>query len=480
MNTKQLQEKFSQGVNWNGFLFIIHKVLFFSLSLLLYNKLTIKDFSTWANINNIIFLFLLWIDFGFRKSLPRYCPAFAQNRRSMKQFIRYIIAFKTIILLMATPVFFVVAQYLSGKLSLAHHRTLLYLGCTLFFIEGVVAIIGLIFHSYFWQKQFNLLSSIMMTMHMGTIIALVTFTEVSTTVLHSIFVIKSVSGVLVIFISIFMLRQLYKDKSYTNDQEVNARALTLAFAQHSGIMWINNNLKSVTERNFLVPLFTYTLGQQQANLFKIANDGALLFQRTVLKTIGTTDTSLLAHIETLPNAQSLLPRLFKQLTTKIISLSVPLVAIVFILLYWRGLPTGNGQLPFYLFAILTLCYLVQTMLTPYERVLEVKRKYTKLMVAYLPYVVMVLFFFVFDLIPSIGLLGSIVFVHGVRLVSSFLMIHFARRQFQLRFPVRFALLTFVGSCTACMALYLLFTLILFPLFPWLYSLFYHLRSCVPF
>ena len=489
MNITQLQEKFNQGVNWNGFLYIIHKVLFFSLSLLLYNKLTIRDFSTWANTNNIIFLFLLWIDLGFRKSLPRYCPAFAQNKQSMKQFIRYIIGFKTILLLFATPVFFVIAHYLSGTLHLVKNPTLLYLACTLFFIEGIVAIVRLIFHSYFWQKQFNLLSSIIVTMQMGTIITLVGFTEGSSAVLNSIFIIKCVSGVLIIFISLFMLKQLYKDKRYAHDKKINTRDLTLAFAQHSGIMWVNNNLKSITERNFLVPLFTYTLGQQQANLFKIANDGALLFQRTVLKTIGTTDTSLLAHIENLPNAQKLLPRIFKQLTTKIISISVPLVGIVFILLYWHGpatrdlitrdLTTGNSQLPFYLFALLTLCYLVQTMLTPYERVLEVKRKYKNLMVSYLPYMIMSLFFFKFNLISSIGLIGSIIIVQSVRLVSSFLMIHFARKEFQLQFPVRFALLTFAWSCAVYMALYFIVTFILFPLFPWLSFLCHHLCSLIP-
>lgn len=480
MNITQLQEKFSQGVNWNGFLYIIHKVLFFSLSLLLYNKLTIRDFSTWANTNNIIFLFLLWIDLGFRKSLPRYCPAFAQNKKSMKQFIRYIIGFKTVLLLFATPIFFVIAQYLSNTLHLVQNRTFLYLGCTLFFIEGIIAIVRLIFHSYFWQKQFNLLSLIIVTMQMGTIITLVGFTQVSTTVLHSIFIIKCVSGVLVIGISLFMLKQLYKDTSYAHNKKINTRDLTMAFAQHSGIMWINNNLKSITERNFLVPLFTYTLGPQQANLFKIANDGALLFQRTVLKTIGTTDTSLLAHIETLPNTQTLLPRIFKQLTTKIISISVPLVAIIFFLLYWRGFTTTeNSQLPFYLFALFTLCYLIQAMLTPYERVLEVKRKYTKLMISYLPYIMMAIFFIVFDLIPSIGLLGSIIIVHTVRLVSSFLMIYFARKQFQLQFPVRFALLTFSWSCAAVTALYILFTCIFFPLSPWISSFYYHLRSLIP-
>ena len=80
-----------------------------------------------------------------------------------------------------------------------------------------------------------------------------------------------------------------------------------AFIKHSLIMWANNNLKSLSERNFLVPFFTHIFGPGPANLFKVANDGALLFYRIAIKTIGTTDTSLLAHIETSQQHKKLMP-----------------------------------------------------------------------------------------------------------------------------------------------------------------------------
>jgi len=193
-------------------------------------------------------------------------------------------------------------------------------------------------------------------------------------------------------------------------------------------MWINNTLKSFSERNFLVPLLTFLLGQQIANLFKIAQDWALLFERSILKTIGVSDTALLAHAEM---GSWSIDLAFKKLMHKVIGLCIPLFGII-TLIFINGRYIFGEQTAFQTFLLLAITYLIEVLLSPYERMLEVKQRYLLLMVAYAPYIVGVLF--LFYSIPFIGLQSFILIMQGVRLVSSFIMSWFAYRNYHLSFP----------------------------------------------
>ena len=455
MDIQEIYRKFAQGINWNAFLFVTHKILFLTLSLLLYRNLCVHDFSVWANINSVVFLILLWADFGFRKSVPRYAPEFAKNKHAMRQFVRSIIFFQGTVFCVLAPLVFFLAPRIALSFGLEQHVSVLYLASVLLVVEGSVAVLRLIFHSYFWQKQFNLLSSILLTAQLGISVTLIYMPAASNNLLYAMFAIKIMTGIIIIIISLIMLTWLYKDKNYPGHQKVAMRATAQAFVKHSGVMWGNNCIKSLTERNFLVPLFTYVLGPQLANLFKIANDCALFFQRIVLKTIGTTDTALLSHVQTSPDGKAQLPIAFKKLTTKITSLSVPLLGII-ALLFFRSLSLFKHNYVFQLFFILTVCYLIHTLLSPYERVLEVKRRYLYLALCYSLYVFMIGAFILFDLMTFLGLLGSIICIHVVRLVSSCIMVYLARRQFGLRFPVRFALSLFGISVLSVFFVYWFF------------------------
>jgi len=191
-------------------------------------------------------------------------------------------------------------------------------------------------------------------------------------------------------------------------------------------MWGTTSLKSLTERNFLVPLFTFVLGPQQANLFKLANDAALFFQRVAIKTIGTTDTSLFAHAQM---ERGFLPGAFRALTTKLLTLCIPLLGIS-LLIFFSGYHLQGDQYISKLFFVLTVCYLLHVLLSPYERVLEVKRRYRTLLVVYIPYFLLIALLL---FCPKAGLFGSIVLIHGVRLVSVSIAALLARAQFGVRF-----------------------------------------------
>jgi len=437
MNIQTITKKFNAGIRWNAFFFAIRKSLSTVVLILLYRRLPTNVFSIWANLYSALFLLLLWLDFGFKKSLPRFCPIFSKNKNALKKFIRYIVLFQSVALVVALPLFAIVTKYITTRYNtLLDKSSLFYLGCMLFITEGILAVFRLIFHSRFWQKQFNSKMALIVTVKTVIIMLLIVSPLANIPLLQCIFLSDIAAGLIAIFISIAMLRSLYKDKDYPGNEPINFKKTTKAFAKHSAIMWINNNLKSLTERNFLLLFFTNIFGPGPANAFKVANDGALFFYRTIKKTIGTTDTALLAHVETLPQKSALMPQAFTNLTMKIARLSIPLLSILCIVILNFKDTFFTNQFIFNAFCLITICYLIESLLSPYERMLEVKRNYWMLLVAYIPYSIIILLFLFPHLLTQVGLLSTIIIIHVLRLLSYLIMIYFNKKTYLITFPVK--------------------------------------------
>ncbi len=416
MNTHDLFSKFSQGLNWNALLYTTYKLLFTLLSFLLFNRLTTADFSCWANVNSIVFLLLLWLDFGFRKSVPRYSPEFLNDKQANKKFVRTIILFQSFVLIGSIPLL----QFLLKIVIQNPGPAIIMLASILFITEGMGAILRLIYHSYFLHKQFNLLAIIIIMSEMGINMILIYTINQSAFLVTTILINKIVTGAIMGIGSSIMLIGIIPSPIITT--KINTRQTTKKFIKHSAFMWVNNNLKSLSERNFFIPFITYTLGPVIANSFKVANDAALLFYRIVIKTIGTTDTLLLAHVVTLKQ-KKLMQFAFTKLITKVINLCLPLLGIVLFLAI-KGNITVENPFVFHAFLIMVTGYLIETMFLPYERILEVNSNYKQLILSYIPYIIMLISIFSGISIPFFGLLGSILLIHSVRLVSLSIIVYF--------------------------------------------------------
>jgi len=425
MDSAQLFVKFHRGIGWNGILYIIYKSLSTLITFFLFRTLTTHDFSLWANSMSIIFLILLWADCGLRKSLPRFSPEFARYKNGTKLFTSALIIFQGILLLLTLPVCLYIVAHLSDHLNL-HYPLLLYWIAVLFVSEGLVLLMQLIYHSYFWHKQFNILYMSVLLLETVITLLCIVFISSSAQLLQTIFAIKIVSRWVVNGASIILLPRLYKDPAYNGTHEGSLATTSKSFIKHSSIMWINTILKSLTERNFLLPLLTYTLGPVSANLFKLASDSALLLYRPIVKTIGTTDTSFLAHITMQPNGKELLPYALAKLIRQIVLLCLPLIVVVGILFSVRDMLFSNPFV-FNLFLILAIGYFIEALLSPFERVLEVQSKYKSLLFAYLPYIFTLIAFGLGNLLPSLGLISSLLIIHSSRALGSCLMAYSAYR-----------------------------------------------------
>ncbi|MFI5332791.1 MAG: hypothetical protein ACHQVS_01690, partial [Candidatus Babeliales bacterium] len=432
---QHLYKQFSSALTWNALLYTLYKASTTIFSFILFMRLSAYDYATWANINALVFLSILWLDFGLRKSIPRFCPEFSRNRHTHRSFVRSILILQSVLLILATP-FFIYSTHISAHtLSLERNLIIFYLATALFVSEGFIAVLRTLYHAHFWNKQFNTVSIGLLTIEMignGLVIGMY---GAHHHLLLYVLVIKIATSIMTIMICLFMLPRLYASMQYDekSDDAVYTKSLTKSFIKHSGIMWFNTNIKSLSERNFLVPFITYFLGHIPANIFKVANDGALLMYRMVIKTIGSNDTALLAHVHVEDTSKKAMDNAFKKLTTKITSLCFPLLGIITIVGIHSMHSIKNNSV-FLIFFISTIGYLIETVLSPYERILEVHAHYKALIYAYIPYIIMISILYSFNVITFIGLVTMILIIQGVRLVSSLLMVYYAHRAYAIPLP----------------------------------------------
>ena len=243
-------------------------------------------------------------------------------------------------------------------------------------------------------------------------------------------IIKILSGIIINILAILGLKKLYINKVYLNNDIYNYKKIKTDFIKHSGIMWGNTILKSLTERNFIFPLLTVTLGLEPANIFKVANDWALLFQRSIVKTIGTTDTLLFAQVNELKN-ENIMNEAFQKISSKIRSLSIPLFGILMLVFFLKNYFVQD-QLIFKAFILLVISYLIESILSPYERILEVKKRYLALILAYIPFIMFLFITLNKRILSYFGLIEFIFLLCFVRLVSSVIITWHTRRTYNLK------------------------------------------------
>ncbi|HBS48180.1 TPA: hypothetical protein DEO28_03790 [Candidatus Dependentiae bacterium] len=459
MNKTQLFSKFNEAIRWNSFIFIIGKVNKTLITFLLFYKLPANEFSSWANITSIIFILALWADFGFSKSLPLYCIKFAKNTKLKKIFIKKIIIFKIAISLLTNIIFLIFSPKLIQLLGLSYNTSYFYLGSLLFFTESTKSVIRILFHSYFWQKTFNSIESIIITLQTFFTILILSKSSYSNYLVSNLFIIEIVSGAVLIAISLTILKNLEKDKDYQGEEALNEKKLTKEFINHSLIMWGFVGINSLTERNFLLPFLTFTLGQTIANIFKVANDFALLFQRFIIKTLGTTPTSILAHAENYnlkaDSNKNVFKEVFIKLNKQIINLTMPLLGILVItynlidkkdkLASFYKLEIFSSYFLFKVFIFLTIIYLSQILFIAYDRLLEVKRDYKELYKSFIPYIFIIIFFILGIVFKDpfhihLSLISTLLIINGLKICSTAIRIYYSYKKYKIAFPLKYFIL----------------------------------------
>jgi len=76
-----------------------------------------------------------------------------------------------------------------------------------------------------------------------------------------------------------------------------------------------------------------------------------------------------------------------------------------------------------LFFIITIGYLLETILSPYERALEVQQHYKKLVISYSPYLIMLVCLGMYTYYFTYNITTILTIIHSIRLISSLLMVY---------------------------------------------------------
>ncbi|TET06577.1 hypothetical protein E3J79_01375 [Candidatus Dependentiae bacterium] len=415
MRLAQLYVAFNQSLQWNAAFYFLYKILFTSVSFMLFYRLPTADFCIWANINSFIFLLLLWLDCGLRKSIPRYCPEFEHNDYALAPFLSYILTVQTVILIAAIPIFLLITNLFFHSVSLSCSSILLFCGAALFLMEGINSSIKLFYHAHFWNKMYTIIQSIVLFFEMGISIICILTIKINSQLLLVLFVTKLLSSSTTACTSFIILRHRYNQQIKT-EKKGKLHMKVKAFICHSGVMWFSTIIKSLTERNFLVPFITHVISPAAANLFKIANDSAMLIHRPIIKTIGSSDTVLLAHLEA--NHHSISIQIIRYLLKGIMIICLPFCAFLPVILLYITPPAMC------FFLIISLGHIIETILSPFERVLEVKRTYKKLIFSYIPYLTILIGVAYYFSLPSANLVTALIYIYIARITGSLLMVYF--------------------------------------------------------
>ena len=372
---------------------------------LLYHFLAPHDFSVWASTNSSIFLMLLWLDCGLRKSIPRYAPLFGTHTTRIT---RQVIIFQLTIQLLALPV---LLWFLIHTIPLL----LIALATCTYLAQGANSIMRLMYHSYFRNKAYNLIDTAITLLETSMLCSMIFYTP-SHTILILTFATQTAASMILAILSY----HLFIPPDRTAQQGANSDQFSYRpFIKHSLIMWTTTIIKSISERNFLLLLLTHTTGVATANLFKIANDTALFFYRIIIKTIGVADTALLAHVHAEHQEGEVQNRMMmhalKEVIAKMARLILPVLGGIVISCFFRY--WVYQAIVFHAFLIMAVGYVCETVLLPYERFLEVNQKYLILFLSYVPYVVVMVLLILTMRVTSIGFVSILLIVHSVRLVS---------------------------------------------------------------
>lgn len=430
MENNKLITAFLHALGWNAFSYGTYKVCSLFLAYALYATLNQKDFATWATLMSFIFFWLLMLDCGLRKSVPRFCPEFSVDQSIHRQFVGWVCAVQTIVLLAAVPLFYWVLPHFFQAIQVNPTDSIFILGTILFFLQGCLGLMRIIYHAHFWNKQFNSLATMavaiecLLSLFFCFLSGYGSALQNNSWLLQSILIINCMGALCITAISFFMMPRITL-VGVGNATMISGTAVyhTKQFIIHTLFMWCSNTIKALSERNFLFPYVLYSLGPTTGIAFKLTNDAALFFYRLAIKTVGINDTALLSYARHSPEGTK---GAFSHLLRTIISMVVPLLilALVGALLAHYYLPYKLLIVPFCLF----ICgYMTELLLSPYERILEVSLSYKLLSIAYIPYVIMLGCLFYWQVIARIGLVPFIATIQALRIMSALIMVYAARQ-----------------------------------------------------
>lgn len=421
MNNQELLSAFDRALAWNAALYSVYKITSTFLTFLLYSKLTSDDFCLWANTNSIIFMTLLWSDLGLRYAATQFMPVITTSK-DYKKIITTIILCKLALITLSVPIALILlTKTIPNAQTLTTNQLVVI--AVWYIAEGLVAVMQTIYHAQFQNKRFNLIQSIVLVAELMVIAycAIIPSTHLVT----DIYLIKAIGGLTITVLALM----LFKNYEHKHPHTPTDPTLYQRMAEHAAVLWGTSALKSLSERNFLMPIISNISGSAYAAAFKLALDSALLLQRTVLKTIGTADSALLTHARQQGRHTSNTDKEAQDRLINRITWIIGLLVIVYGGIGMYSLGSSASQEMVMLFFVLLCGYAAELRLLPYERMLEVHQAYKDLIYIYAWYALALGVITISFITKSVTPLIYITVLQGIRFATVYWMSRKAKEKY---------------------------------------------------
>ena len=173
MSNNDILTRFNEGITWNGLTYLVYKILTTAVTFLLFAQLSTNNFVTWTSLQSLIYLTLLWLDFGLRKSIPRYLPLLEQYQLPMQVILKIFFMVYGFLLLCSAVLLVYYGPQISHFLHITYNYHVFILTGMLVCLEGMVAVIRLIFHAQFKNKAFNIMSTLLLGAESSLVVVLI-------------------------------------------------------------------------------------------------------------------------------------------------------------------------------------------------------------------------------------------------------------------------------------------------------------------
>jgi hypothetical protein len=423
MSTVYRFSLFIRALGWNGAGYLMYKGYSLFLTWHLAHRWDAAQFATWGSLMSAIFLAELWGSAGLRKSLPRFIPYFSHNLRTLTYCMSILMAVRIVTTTIVGILFVMCMPRLSICLNMDIDTALLWRAACLLIAENIQSILQLFYQAYFFNQYYTTISTLALCVE-GLIILGILFSPYPLLSLPFLLTVRTVTTLTACVALIFyFLRYLVKPTTTQADCVPSSSQLPIIpFVIHSFYAWSMAIVYSFSQRNCLMIFITGWYGHSAGRMFKLTNDTAQVVHRALTRTVGVADTALLTH-------HMDHPFLFAHACTQLIHTISWLVIPSFACLLIVGIFSHHHHsFSLSLFCMLAFTYAIELILIPYERILEVKRRYLILVVSHIPLILayFICFFFFKISLPAM----FIITLHGARIVSLLIMKRFARHEIQ--------------------------------------------------
>lgn len=412
------------AITWNGLTYLIQKLFYTGIIILLSKTISPYEFKLWVTINSGVYLLLLWIDGGIRKSIPLYISSFISKPKKLYSFLFKLILCYSFIFLAILLLYYNFNYDGFSKFYLS-----LILASYLFLItQGLISILRPFFQALSLNKNFNLVLLTSLLLKYISIIFLVALKF--NIIASSILAYNILANIIVLIVSFYLIKKIPKNFINTNLPKGS-------FAKHSFFMLIITILKSITNRNALTLLAANCLDNSNFITYKIAQSSATLFYRFKVRAMGYNGFSLLSKANSFEKNNT-----FNKILNKSLLLIIPLLIFTFlgfINFSIKIFTFNSGNFAFIKFFLLfTVFYIIYSLCICYEKLLEIEQSYKNIIKAYVPYLIGVILSAIIYIFNK-NLFNSyfyiiLVLIHFLKLNSSLYIVSKTKNKYNIKFP----------------------------------------------